>query len=51
MDGFEVRKLESVVGAVDIVVTTTGNKDIIQSQHFEAMRDKTIVCNMGHDVR
>ena len=48
MDGFEVRKLESVVGAVDIVVTTTGNKDIIQSQHFEAMRDKTIVCNIGH---
>jgi adenosylhomocysteinase len=48
MDGFEVRKLESVVGAVDIVVTTTGNKDIIQGQHFEAMRDKTIVCNIGH---
>ena len=48
MDGFEVRKLESVVGAVDIVVTTTGNKDIVQSQHFEAMRDKTIVCNIGH---
>ena len=48
MDGFEVRKLESVVGAVDIVVTTTGNKDIVQGQHFEAMRDKTIVCNIGH---
>lgn len=48
MDGFEVRKLESVVGSVDIVVTTTGNKDIIQGQHFEAMRDKTIVCNIGH---
>jgi adenosylhomocysteinase len=48
MDGFEVRKLENVVGGVDIVVTTTGNKDIIQGQHFEAMRDKTIVCNIGH---
>ena len=48
MDGFEVRKLESVVGKVDIVVTTTGNKDIVQGQHFEAMRDKTIVCNIGH---
>jgi len=48
MDGFEVRKLESVVGNVDIVVTTTGNKDIVQGQHFEAMRDKTIVCNIGH---
>ena len=48
MDGFEVRKLESVVGNVDIVVTTTGNKDIVQGKHFEAMRDKTIVCNIGH---
>jgi adenosylhomocysteinase len=48
MDGFEVRQLENVVGAVDIVVTTTGNKDIIQGRHFEAMRDKTIVCNIGH---
>jgi len=48
MDGFEVRKLENVIGAVDIVVTTTGNKDIVQGQHFEAMRDKTIVCNIGH---
>jgi adenosylhomocysteinase len=48
MDGFEVRKLESVVGNVDIVVTTTGNKDIVQGHHFEAMKDKTIVCNIGH---
>ncbi len=48
MDGFEVRKLENVIGNVDIVVTTTGNKDIVQSHHFEAMRDKTIVCNIGH---
>jgi adenosylhomocysteinase len=48
MDGFEVRKLENVVGKVDIVVTTTGNKDIVQGHHFEAMRDKTIVCNIGH---
>jgi adenosylhomocysteinase len=48
MDGFEVRKLENVVGNVDILVTTTGNKDIVQGHHFEAMRDKTIVCNIGH---
>jgi adenosylhomocysteinase len=48
MDGFEVKKLESVVDNVDIVVTTTGNKDIVQGQHFEAMKDKTIVCNIGH---
>lgn len=48
MDGFEVRRLESVVHNVDIVVTTTGNKDIVRGEHFEAMKDKTIVCNIGH---
>lgn len=48
MDGFEVKRLESVVHNVDIVVTTTGNKDIVQGRHFEAMKDKTIVCNIGH---
>lgn len=48
MDGFEVRLLENVIGNVDIVVTTTGNKDIVQGHHFTAMRDKTIVCNIGH---
>ena len=48
MDGFAVKLLENVVGEADIVVTTTGNKDIIQGQHFEAMKDKTIVCNIGH---
>jgi len=48
MDGFEVKRLESVVGNADIVITTTGNKDIIQGRHFEAMKDKIIVCNIGH---
>ena len=48
MDGFEVKRLESVVNNVDIVVTTTGNKDIVQGRHFEVMKDKTIVCNIGH---
>ncbi len=48
MDGFEVKKLENVVGNADVVITTTGNKDIIQARHFEAMRDKVIVCNIGH---
>ena len=48
MDGFEVKKLETVIGNTDIVITTTGNKDIIQSHHFEAMKDKIIVCNIGH---
>ncbi|MFT5925765.1 MAG: adenosylhomocysteinase [Rubritalea sp.] len=48
MDGFEVKLLENVVGKADIVITTTGNKDIIRGEHFEAMRDKVIVCNIGH---
>lgn len=48
MDGFEVKKLENVVSNADIVITTTGNKDIIRGEHFEAMRDKVIVCNIGH---
>nr|WP_299204797.1 adenosylhomocysteinase [uncultured Brumimicrobium sp.] len=48
MDGFEVRKLDNVVHNVDIVVTTTGNKDIVVDRHFKKMKDKTIVCNIGH---
>ena len=48
MDGFEVKKLETVVGNADVIITTTGNKDIIQGRHFEAMKDKIIVCNIGH---
>jgi len=48
MDGFEVKKLETVVENADIIITTTGNKDIIQGRHFEAMKDKVIVCNIGH---
>ncbi len=48
MDGFEVKQLDSVVHNVDIVVTTTGNKDIVVGRHFEKMKDKTIVCNIGH---
>lgn len=48
MDGFEVKKMETVIGNADLVITTTGNKDIIQSQHFKAMKDKAIVCNIGH---
>ncbi|MEW7289838.1 adenosylhomocysteinase [Aquimarina sp. 2304DJ70-9] len=48
MDGFEVKKLETVIGNTDIVITTTGNKDIVQSHHFEALKDKSIVCNIGH---
>lgn len=48
MDGFEVKKMDTVIANADIVITTTGNKDIIQSQHFKAMKDKVIVCNIGH---
>ena len=48
MDGFEVKKLETVVGNADIVITTTGNKDIVRAEHFKTMKDKTIVCNIGH---
>ncbi|SDG87979.1 adenosylhomocysteinase [Winogradskyella thalassocola] len=48
MDGFEVKKLETVVGNSDIIITTTGNKDIVRAEHFEAMKDKVIVANIGH---
>ncbi len=48
MDGFEVKKLENVLSKADIVITTTGNKDIVQGPHFKAMKDKVIVCNIGH---
>jgi len=48
MDGFEVKKLNNVVHLGDILVTTTGNKDIIVGEHFLKMKDKAIVCNIGH---
>ncbi len=48
MDGFAVKKMNDVCDNADIIVTTTGNKDIIQDRHFEKMKDKTIVCNIGH---
>lgn len=48
MDGFEVKKMDDAVKEANIVVTATGNKDIIKPHHFEAMNDKTIVCNIGH---
>lgn len=48
MEGFEVRKMDNVISKADIVVTTTGNKDIIVGKHFENMKDKAIVCNIGH---
>ena len=48
MDGFEVKRLETAIPEADIVVTATGNKDIVRGEHFETMNDKTIVCNIGH---
>lgn len=48
MDGYEVKKLESVVPNADVVITATGNKDIIREEHFRALKDKAIVCNIGH---
>jgi len=48
MDGFEVKRMDDACKHADIIVTTTGNKDIIQARHFESMKDKTIVCNIGH---
>jgi len=48
MEGFEVKKMADAVKEANIVVTTTGNKDIILAEHFKAMKDKTVVCNIGH---
>lgn len=48
MDGFEVKKMDSVIGRADIVVTATGNFNIITDRHFKGMKDKAIVCNIGH---
>ncbi len=48
MEGFEVKKMDDAVLEGDIIVTTTGNKDIILGRHFEKMKDKAIVCNIGH---
>ena len=48
MEGFEAKKMDDAVKEADIVVTATGNKDIIVGRHFETMKDKAIVCNIGH---
>ncbi len=48
MDGFEVQKMTNAIPRANIVVTATGNKDIVAGEHFKLMRDKTIVCNIGH---
>src|SRR3989339_2232434 len=48
MDGYEVKKMIDAVPRADIIVTATGNVDIISEQHFRKMKDKTVVCNIGH---
>ena len=48
MDGYEVKRMDNAIPEADIVVTATGNKDIVVDRHFKAMKDKTIVCNIGH---
>ncbi|MGL6038680.1 MAG: adenosylhomocysteinase [Soonwooa sp.] len=48
MDGYEVKRLDTVVDNADIVITTTGNFNIVRAEHFKKMKDKTIVCNIGH---
>ena len=48
MDGYEVKKLTSALPKADIVITATGNKDILQGEHFLTLKDKAIVCNIGH---
>ncbi len=48
MDGFEVKKMSNAIPRADIIVTATGNKDVVNGEHFKMMKDKTIVCNIGH---
>jgi adenosylhomocysteinase len=48
MDGFEVKKMANAIPRANIIVTATGNKDIVGAEHFKMMKDKTIVCNIGH---
>ena len=48
MDGFEVKKMENAIPRAQIIVTATGNCDIVTEKHFRLMKDKTIVCNIGH---
>ncbi|MFZ9680834.1 MAG: adenosylhomocysteinase [Bacteroidia bacterium] len=48
MDGYQVKRLDHVIDQVDIVITATGNCNIVTDRHFQKMKDKTIVCNIGH---
>jgi adenosylhomocysteinase len=48
MEGFEVKKMKNAIEEADIVITTTGNKDIVHADHFKMLKDNSIVCNIGH---
>ncbi len=48
MDGYEVKKMSNLIPKADIIITATGNKDIIRDLHFKMMKDKAILCNIGH---
>jgi adenosylhomocysteinase len=48
MEGYEVRKMDEAVKQADIIVTTTGNHHVITDKHFLSMKDKAVVCNIGH---
>jgi adenosylhomocysteinase len=48
MDGFAVKRMDTAIPEADIIVTATGNKDIVVGRHFKMMKDKAIVCNIGH---
>jgi adenosylhomocysteinase len=48
MEGYEVKRMDEAVKEADIIVTATGNKDVVVGRHFEKMKDKAIVCNIGH---
>jgi adenosylhomocysteinase len=48
MEGYEVKTMDKAILEADIIVTATGNKNIIQDRHFKSMKDKAIVCNIGH---
>jgi len=48
MDGYEVKKMKNAVPRADIIVTATGNVDVIKEENFRLMKDKAVVCNIGH---
>ncbi|EKD42312.1 MAG: hypothetical protein ACD_73C00209G0001, partial [uncultured bacterium] len=48
MEGYEVKKMENAAKEADIIVTTTGNCNVVNERHFKVMKDKAIVCNIGH---